>query len=75
MTPTSELDRPAKPSNPAHLTLEAWSQGMMVGTLVFMIFLTVANMRRRVLLHKLILVEVCVSIAFVPFLQVLIHSS
>lgn len=75
MTPTSELDRPAKPSNPAHLTLEAWSQGMMVGTLVFMIFLTVANMRRRVLLHKLILVEVCVSTTFVSFLQALIQSS
>jgi hypothetical protein len=50
--------RPAKPSDPAHLTLEAWSQGMMVGTLVFMIMLTIANMRRRVLLHKLILIEV-----------------
>jgi hypothetical protein len=30
----------------------------MVGTLVFMIMLTVANMRRKVLLHKLILIEV-----------------
>lgn len=48
----------AKPSNTADLTLEAWSQGMMVGTLVFMTMLTVANMRRRVLLHKLILLEV-----------------
>jgi hypothetical protein len=53
-----EKPRPAKPSDPAHLTLEAWSQGMMVGTLVFMIMLTVANMRRKVLLHKLILIEV-----------------
>ena len=50
--------RPTKPSDPAHLTLEAWSQGMMVGTLVFMIMLTIANMRRKVLLHKLILIEV-----------------
>jgi hypothetical protein len=53
-----EKPRPAKPSDPAHLTLEAWSQGMMVGTLVFMIMLTIANMRRKVLLHKLILIEV-----------------
>jgi hypothetical protein len=30
----------------------------MVGTLVFMIMLTIANMRRKVLLHKLILIEV-----------------
>lgn len=53
-----EKPRPAKPSDPAHLTLEAWSQGMMVGTLVFMIMMTIANMRRKVLLHKLILIEV-----------------
>jgi hypothetical protein len=53
-----EKPRPAKPSDPAHLTLEAWSQGMMVGTLVFMIMLTIANMRRNVLLNKLILIEV-----------------
>lgn len=75
MKPSSDLDQPGKPSNPDHPTLEAWSQGMMVGTLVFMIMLTVANMRRRVILHKLILVEVRVSMAFVSFLQALIHSS
>lgn len=66
-----EKPRPAKPSDPAHLTLEAWSQGMMVGTLVFMIMLTIANMRRRVLLHKLILVEVRCSLALL--LQCLSH--
>lgn len=75
MKPTSDLDRPAKPSDPDPLTLEAWSQGMMLGTLVFMIMLTVANMRRRVLLHKLILVEVRVSMAFMSYPQALIHSS
>jgi len=51
-------ERPDKPTDPKHLTLEAWSQGMMVGTLVFMLFMTMANMRRKVLLHKLILIEV-----------------
>lgn len=40
------------------LVLEAWGQGMMVGALVVMTALTVANMRKGVLLHKLILAEV-----------------
>ena len=44
--------------DPEGLVLEAWAQGFMVGTLVFMACITVANMRRRVLLHKLILAEV-----------------
>jgi len=56
MAISNPSERPAKPTDPDHLT--AWSQGMMVGTLVFMIFMTMANMRRKVLLHKLILVEV-----------------
>jgi hypothetical protein len=47
-----------KPTNPDHLTLEAWSQGMMVGALVIMSMITIANMRAGVLLHKLILLEV-----------------
>ncbi len=47
-----------KPSDPAKLTLEAWSQGFMVGALVIMCGITLANMRRGVLLHKLILIEV-----------------
>ena len=38
--------------------LEAWSQGFMVGALLIMACITVANMRRGVLLHKFILVEV-----------------
>ncbi|KIW26732.1 uncharacterized protein PV07_06542 [Cladophialophora immunda] len=37
--------------------LEGWSEGFMVGALVIMACITVANMRRGVLLHKLILVE------------------
>lgn len=40
------------------LILEAWSQGFMVGSLIIMACITIANMRRGVLLHKLILVEV-----------------
>lgn len=50
-----------KPSDPAGLTLEAWAQGFMVGALIIMACITVANMRRHVLLHKLILVEASLS--------------
>lgn len=37
--------------------LESWSQGFMVGALVIMACITIANMRSKVLLHKLILLE------------------
>lgn len=47
-----------KPTNPHALTVEAWAQGFMVGALIIMSCITLANMRRGVLLHKLILVEV-----------------
>jgi len=48
----------AKPTSGVGLTVEAWSQGYMVGSLIIMAGITVANMRRKVLLHKLILIEV-----------------
>ena len=38
--------------------LEAWSQGFMVGSLLIMACITIANMSRGVLLHKFILGEV-----------------
>lgn len=47
-----------KPSSAGPLTLEAWSQGFMVGALIIMCGITLANMRRGILLHKLILIEV-----------------
>jgi uncharacterized YccA/Bax inhibitor family protein len=47
-----------KPTRLEQVTLEAWSQGFMVGALLIMAAITVANMRSGVLLHKLILVEV-----------------
>jgi len=40
------------------LILEAWGEGFTVGSLVIMACVTVVNMRRGVLLHKLILLEV-----------------
>ncbi|EXJ80240.1 hypothetical protein A1O1_08382 [Capronia coronata CBS 617.96] len=39
------------------LVLESWSQGCLVGSLLIMGCVTVANMRKGVLLHKLILLE------------------
>jgi hypothetical protein len=54
----SNSDLVTRPTNPDALVLEAWGQGMMVGALVVMSAITVANMRKRVLLHKLILTEV-----------------
>lgn len=56
-------DGSGKPSKPEALTLEAWSQGMMVGSLVVMALITTANMRAGVLLHKLVLLEVRPSLA------------
>jgi hypothetical protein len=41
-----------KPTNPGELVLEAWAMGYLVGSLVIMGFITLANMRRGVLLHK-----------------------
>lgn len=53
-----------KPSGSGAVTLEAWSQGFMVGALVIMCGITLANMRRGVLLHKLILIEVSCPLNF-----------
>lgn len=41
-----------KPTDPDALILEAWAQGYMVGSLIIMAFMTMANMRMGVLLHK-----------------------
>lgn len=51
----------SKPTDADALILEAWSQGYMVGSLIIMGALTVANMRRGIILHKLILLEVSSS--------------
>lgn len=54
----STAEQANRPTEPEALVLEAWGQGMMVGALVVMAALTIANMRKGVLLHKLILAEV-----------------
>ena len=40
------------------IILEAWGQGFNVGALVILILLVCCNIKRGVLLHKLILIEV-----------------
>lgn len=47
-----------KPTSGEGLILEAWAEGLLVGSFVVMAAVTVANMRKGVLLHKLILIEV-----------------
>lgn len=42
----------SKPTNHTELVLEAWSMGYLIGSLIIMAFITLANMRRGVLLHK-----------------------
>jgi hypothetical protein len=51
-------DRIVKPIDPDALILEAWGQGFMVGSLLIMAAITVANMKSHILLHKLIFAEV-----------------
>jgi hypothetical protein len=47
-----------RPDGSDGLAVEAWGQGLMVGSLIVMIAVTVANMKMNVLLHKLIAAEV-----------------
>lgn len=48
-----------KPTDLNGVALESWAEGYMVGSLIIMACITIANMRKGVLLHKLILLEVC----------------
>lgn len=47
-----------RPADLNGVILEAWSQGLIVGSLAIMTAITLANMKRHILLHKLILAEV-----------------
>ena len=51
-----DVSRPV--NDPDALVLEAWSQGLMTGSLVIMAAITYVNMRSGVRLHKMILLEV-----------------
>jgi hypothetical protein len=54
-------DRISKPTEADALILEAWGQGLMVGSLLVMAAITMANMKSHILLHKLIFAEVSVN--------------
>jgi len=45
--------------------LEGWGEGFMLGALFIMAVITVANMRKGVLLHKMILLEVYIGLQIV----------
>lgn len=47
-----------RPTDPDGLVLEAWGQGLMIGSLLIMAAITFSNMKKHILLHKLILAEV-----------------
>jgi hypothetical protein len=50
-----------KPMTPKSLTLEAWSSGFLAGGLIIMGCITVANMRKDVLLHKVRILKISYS--------------
>ncbi|KAL2822047.1 hypothetical protein BJX63DRAFT_442251 [Aspergillus granulosus] len=60
---TASDDRITRPTDPDGLVLEAWGQGLMVGSLLVMSAVTVANMKKHILLHKLILAELLLAVA------------
>jgi len=60
----------AKPADSTGAILEAWAQGYMVGSLVIMACVTFANMRKHVLLHKLILLELFLGMLHGTFIFV-----
>ncbi len=47
-----------RPQDPNGLATESWAEGFMFASLFIMATVTVANMKRKALLHKLILIEV-----------------
>ncbi|KAL5366224.1 hypothetical protein BJX96DRAFT_169758 [Aspergillus floccosus] len=68
MSSSSASEHVSRPSDPDSLVLEAWGQGLMVGSLVVMAIITVANMKRRILLHKLIFAELILAMPHGTFI-------
>lgn len=52
-----------RPTDPDGLVLEAWGQGLMIGSLLIMAAITLCNMKKHILLHKLIFAEVCPTVS------------
>ncbi|CAI7657666.1 unnamed protein product [Penicillium glandicola] len=61
-------DHISKPVDGDALILEAWGQGMMVGSLLIMAAITLANMKSHILLHKLIFAELILGMAHGTFI-------
>ncbi|KAL2870434.1 uncharacterized protein BJX67DRAFT_283465 [Aspergillus lucknowensis] len=59
---TASEDRITRPTDPDGLVLEAWGQGLMVGSLVVMAAVTLCNMKKHILLHKLIFAELILAV-------------
>ncbi|GKZ63676.1 hypothetical protein AnigIFM49718_004357 [Aspergillus niger] len=57
-----------RPRDPDILVMEAWGQGFLVGSLVVMIAITAANMKKGVLLHKLIVAELALALGHGTFI-------
>ncbi|KAL4734415.1 hypothetical protein BDV11DRAFT_209417 [Aspergillus similis] len=63
--PNGQISRPTDPDS---LVLEAWDQGLMVGSLIIMAAVILANMKGQILLHKLILIELLLAIPYGTFI-------
>ncbi|CAG8172205.1 hypothetical protein PENNAL_c0025G06316 [Penicillium nalgiovense] len=61
-------DHISKPIEADALILEAWGQGLMVGSLLIMAAITLANMKSHILLHKLIFAELIMAMAHGTFI-------
>ncbi|CAI7672726.1 hypothetical protein PCG10_009704 [Penicillium crustosum] len=61
-------DHVSKPTEADALILEAWGQGLMVGSLLIMAAITLANMKSHILLHKLIFAELILAMAHGTFI-------
>jgi hypothetical protein len=48
--------------------IEGWGEGFMLGALLIMAVITVANMRKGILLHKMILLEVYFGLEIVQLI-------
>lgn len=54
-------------ATPEGFIVEGWGEGFMLGALLIMSLITIANMRRGVLLHKLILLELLLAMSHGTF--------
>ncbi|KAI2857972.1 hypothetical protein CBS63078_11349 [Aspergillus niger] len=57
-----------RPIDPGILVVEAWGQGFLVGSLIIMIAITAANMKKGVPLHRLIVAELALALGHGTFI-------